>query len=513
MVEEQEPIIEDVPPSTTKEGVESTRDQLHPSFWTWRFQSRLSFAYGTIPGRHYHHESASRRQPNPFGPSHQPFKRLRSLDMPALGASMAEVQPAKQAALSAPIVGAPPMTPAFASPNTGLFSSPPISPASPNDNRDIQSTRSHTSPALVTRHPPHPRWDDESDPELLYENPFYTKDFANSLWLPRDPCGVLNLDDTVELHRSLTSESRIGALGGWGGDEALDADDLGLSMIESIVSEGHEDAWDMPLVESPAELPAEQGGLTGNEEIDLPPVIAARVRQGESDVELAPRTPQRRPSLISRVSSGRLRKPSVDGSLQVQVPPVPPLPQRTPTGSRPGSGPRRASTLQPGTGFRSFSGSSTSRSSAHAPSFLSSPHRESFHGRRASRASADIEMGMRPDYHGQGGAAFTRSALSVVNSTATARTYHTASAGGTASRLRQHTRQPTMVVSTHDAVVEEVIREEQAAADMREAEENEEAEKAAQRRPWWSSWAFTSAEPPDDPTTAVVEGHDKVVAS
>ncbi|KAH9002732.1 hypothetical protein EDB86DRAFT_3063264 [Lactarius hatsudake] len=69
--------------------------------------------------------------------------------------------------------------------------------------------------SLVLLRPPHPRWDDEPDPDHPYDNPYYTKPIGNSLWLPRNPCGQLNLDDTVDLTRALTSAENAGVLGSW----------------------------------------------------------------------------------------------------------------------------------------------------------------------------------------------------------------------------------------------------------------------------------------------------------
>lgn len=69
------------------------------------------------------------------------------------------------------------------------------------------------SGSLVSPRPPHPRWNDESDPDHPYDNPYYSRSVWNSLWLPRNPCGLLNLDDTVDLSEALTSSGNSGDLG------------------------------------------------------------------------------------------------------------------------------------------------------------------------------------------------------------------------------------------------------------------------------------------------------------
>ncbi|KAI6114009.1 hypothetical protein F5141DRAFT_1195070 [Pisolithus sp. B1] len=56
-------------------------------------------------------------------------------------------------------------------------------------------------------------WDDEPRHDIPYDNPYYNRPITSALWLPRNPCGVLDLDDTIDLHQSLTSEPGAGDLG------------------------------------------------------------------------------------------------------------------------------------------------------------------------------------------------------------------------------------------------------------------------------------------------------------
>jgi hypothetical protein len=74
-------------------------------------------------------------------------------------------------------------------------------------NADSKNDEPESKCPWVSPHPPHPRWNDESDPDHPYDNPHYNKPIEDSLWLPRNPCGVLDLDDTVDLHKALTSSS------------------------------------------------------------------------------------------------------------------------------------------------------------------------------------------------------------------------------------------------------------------------------------------------------------------
>ena len=42
-------------------------------------------------------------------------------------------------------------------------------------------------------------WDDQTMVDRPYNNPFYSRPIDNFLWLPRNPCATLDLDDTVDL--------------------------------------------------------------------------------------------------------------------------------------------------------------------------------------------------------------------------------------------------------------------------------------------------------------------------
>lgn len=147
---------------------------------------------------------------------------------------------------------------------------------------------SELGPVVVR--PPPVAWDDQTTVDLPYDNPFYTRPYSDVLWLPDNPCGILNMDDTVDLKVSLTTDISAGQMGTW----------LDVPYINS------------PLGNSP---PGEGGSSTllrrqsnivtpvdGTEDIDLPPVIAMRVRSREDDVEQAVRP--KRPSMYYRQVSG-----------------------------------------------------------------------------------------------------------------------------------------------------------------------------------------------------------------
>ena len=133
------------------------------------------------------------------------------------------------------------------------------------------------SRSLVSPHPPHPRWNDESDPDHPYDNPYYSRPIKNSLWLPRNPCGLLDLDDTIDLSEALTSSEKSGDLRSWiVGSRSLSSD------------------FQSPLLEhsprSMASVPPESLAdiMSRNEEIVLPSHSASGVHSSNDQEVLQP---------------------------------------------------------------------------------------------------------------------------------------------------------------------------------------------------------------------------------
>lgn len=79
----------------------------------------------------------------------------------------------------------------------------------------------HHDPAskLVIPHPPLQPWEDIPPYQRMRgysDQPAYTDDYDDFLWLPRDPLSSLDLDDTVEMRLSLTTSSGgSGRIGDW----------------------------------------------------------------------------------------------------------------------------------------------------------------------------------------------------------------------------------------------------------------------------------------------------------
>jgi len=145
----------------------------------------------------------------------------------------------------------------------------------------------------VTFNPPHPPWDDNSLPDQPYQNPYYLLPVKDALWLPMNPVGTLDLDMTVTMSVSLTSEPGAGRLG--------PPTDM-VTTIGSVLSGLTAD------LESTASLPGEEMSinglaLDGTEEIELIPTIASRVQNLRSDDDVMATDQQ--PDLLQTDSPNR----------------------------------------------------------------------------------------------------------------------------------------------------------------------------------------------------------------
>ena len=131
----------------------------------------------------------------------------------------------------------------------------------------------HLSSSRVTINPPHPPWDDNSLPDQPYQNPYYVLPIKDALWLPMNPIGTLDLDMTVTMSVSLTSEPEAGRLG------PLTEMVTGIGSILSGLTADLESAISL----SGDEMSIDCLPLDGTEEIELTPTIASRVQNLRSD--------------------------------------------------------------------------------------------------------------------------------------------------------------------------------------------------------------------------------------
>ena len=132
----------------------------------------------------------------------------------------------------------------------------------PGREREREEEYDERSPSSwVTINPPHPPWDDNSLPDQPYQNPFYLLPIKNTLWLPMNPNDIPDLDVTVAMSMSLTSEPEAGRLG---------------PLTEMVTGIGS-------ILESGDEMSIYCPPLDGTEEIELTPTIASRVQNLRSD--------------------------------------------------------------------------------------------------------------------------------------------------------------------------------------------------------------------------------------
>ena len=226
----------DPPPS--KEDTTDAESRISSRFRTWRLPRWKSFSYPAYP------RPSQRRQPVSFHFREGSVLRVsspKSNDIPL-----------------------------------ATFQSP---------NLQEQQAGASTAISSVTQHPPLPTWDDESRYDIPYDNPYYSRPITNTLWLPRNVCGVLDLDDTVDLRQPLTSEPGDGV--------------LGLEAAQSIttLTPTLESPTGSPDVERGSSFPIIPKQYSGEEDIDLPEGIRNRVATMNTNEEVDSTD---RPSLFRR---------------------------------------------------------------------------------------------------------------------------------------------------------------------------------------------------------------------
>jgi hypothetical protein len=160
----------------------------------------------------------------------------------------------------------PPRPPHFDSPVRPTYLAPPPVP----ERRITRLASWETIRAdvpLVVPHTGREPWDDTPDNTATYDNPYYTQNVPEYLWLPKNPLSLLDLNDTVDLHRALTSEA--------------DAGDMAESVLldeEASIGSFRDNTSIDPFSE-----------LTGEENIALSSVILDRLDHGDigEDFDLA----------------------------------------------------------------------------------------------------------------------------------------------------------------------------------------------------------------------------------
>ncbi|CAE6478030.1 unnamed protein product [Rhizoctonia solani] len=135
---------------------------------------------------------------------------------------------------------------------------------------------------LVMPHDERRPWDDNPNNTATYENPSYTQEVPEYLWLPKNPLSLLDLNDTVKLHRALTSEADGGDM-----SESISLDE------EAAVGSFRDDASMDPFTE-----------LTGEESIALSAIIRDRLDHGDIGEDFDYHDGDTASSVFSRRPSG-----------------------------------------------------------------------------------------------------------------------------------------------------------------------------------------------------------------
>lgn len=407
---------------------------------TWKLpRGNHRFSYSSLPPRA---RSPYARKPNPFGSAKPHIGRFNSWNGAIVGGRE----------------GTPPNSDEthFDYKPRASTSSPtlilPASPTTEEPGRMMSSGAAFETRPLVTNHEKHPPWDDCSRLDRPYDNPYYARPIENHLWLPRDPIGLLDLDDTVDVFKALTTDSSLGQLGEWM-EEGIALNDLPASLRSSE--------------QSIQEAAAPTRVLTGEEEILLPALIADRVENihMEDDVQDAVESPS---SYFSRP-----RRPSNATTT-------------TRTGRRSTFSVQRPSTFDAPVSLRLTTRTSTSRFSPRTPtSALPSARQRSM--------TVSIDPAAEPDLFAQ------------------ARFVQDREIAGLPA-IRNMPFQPSdlslpntqhQAVTTREAVVGEVMEQERQATENRlRAEEASIAEPRTPTRSWWRAWVFSQA---SEPPVGVVE--------
>jgi hypothetical protein len=442
---------------------EETAQALPTSSRIWKTWKNMVFDYGTS---HAVVRRKSKRQSNPFS------RPVSPIDGRAGDGKHNDQQSPETASKAPRDVG--PISPEEKLPFDTRPKSPPavirrLSLASERRNSTAitrqnslanRITREDTqaSRPLVNVHPSVPAWDDEPDPDHSYDNPYYSAPIGSSLWLPRNPCGILDLDDTVDMHMSLTTVETAGELGLWHTPSTVPSSQPPSSqpiVFPLTTSPEQEEAPTPPPTNSPpsGSIRAQSSLLlqpvrnfSGTESISLPPRIEARTHDpAEYDEELEN-------ALLKRPSGFRRR--SSRGSIG-----------STSYFAGHGNGLYRPNTIDAGR-IRDRRGSALSQP----------PTSSSLLGlRRKARAmSTGAHVDMPPD--GSAQAAFTRASMLELGIPPAAQ-----------SRLTVGS-----AVTAHEAVQAEVIAEEREVADTHLREEAEEAIRSTRHRGWWQRWAFAT---------------------
>lgn len=347
--------------------------------------------------------------------------------------------------------------------------------------REREDFNDPPSSSRVTVNPPHPPWDDNSLPDQPYENPYYTLPIKDTLWLPVNPIGTLDLDMTVTMSVALTSEPGAGHLGPL--SERLTSVGSVLSGLTADLESGISISGD--------EVSFNEPPLDGTEEIELSPTIASRVQnlRNDSDVSTTDqqsdllRMARLRPKTSGSVGS-QSRRPGAEfltgGITQLPLASSPPSSPPAPTSTRSEVFPVPPSLL---TGsLRSMSSGPLLKAEGSADN-------------RGHQKGVSVDDGGRLAVRRPSQALFPRRpSLNQVHSTnsISQNSFLPLPLGGTSSRFAL--RSVISHVSARSVAIQEALDEETEVLQRSHILLREEAEKQNAPRSRWTSWAFKKGE-------------------
>lgn len=264
--------------------------------------------------------------------------------------------------------------------------------------------------ALVQPRPPTKPWDDVPRHDIPYKNPCYGSKIDGFLWLPRNPLDKLDLDDSVELRRAITTEPGGGGLGEWVDETPLVSNGIAVDGNDSIIAApGTLVIPDAHLAVESREGPKRQMSgistmsgfthatlspgspgrhLTGTEEIVLPPGIKARVLHDEYGFKRLGRKGGRRKDDDSDLEIENTTESEQRDGGYFTV-------KRKVSERRPGL----REVLRRGKSFQSQTAASISGGIGRSLSTLS--RARSMSGRHASTPLLEVEPALLPDLHAQ----------------------------------------------------------------------------------------------------------------
>ncbi|KJA17998.1 hypothetical protein HYPSUDRAFT_45721 [Hypholoma sublateritium FD-334 SS-4] len=442
----QDPEVQDLIGDSSEDSADhdaSNRPHPRGHFLTWKLPAWVDFSYSSI---HQRTKAPQRRLPNPFGPQADKEPEVTS-------SSPSAISETKRIGRS-PLSSSP-------EPDSPTEVVKKVTPEGyPWNMPETKATRDpgvmnlrHDTVAIsgpVIPHPAPAPWDDQALVDLPYDNPFYTRTIDNVLWLPRNPMGVLSLDDTVDLRVAIPVEVSAGRLGTW----------LGLDETESPEEQlppagmSADSTPRLSTPRSPFLAPSGTPDVDGTEDIDLPAVIARRVQAKEGGVSQAVRP--RRSSVFPRKVTGS------NGAMSL----------RRPTLSDAERPPLLTGSFSRATGASTMSAvAGRARSASYVSALQLSMATPPAETPRGVAAAAD-EFGARPDAHAQADFVAANSSSSRLP------------LGGGPQLARSQN------VSTATAIFHEVLEEERAALRDRIEEEASEATKMQHTKSWLTSWMF-----------------------